>query len=309
MINARLLLDGEDTSDLEVLPLLRVGRGAGEEMGLPRRDPEYVPPCMILSGDPVLRELVRDLSSQVEASRKELTVQLSRGGFSLETLRGLQFEQVWRLRTLNRFSARLPSLVENADSVPPYMMYLELRELLGELAALHPDRDVFDCAPYDHEKLFLCFSELNAKIRPYLKATVGPSYIALAFKDVGGLPTVVLEERHFTEPNSYLLGVKTKVDPTVLARFIVDGDKFQLKPKSLAASRVRGIELREERHPPMTLPAQSDLYYFRVVTAEISARAWQRIKEEKTAVLRWEKTEIDLSDAAFTLYMTLPTTG
>jgi len=309
MINARLMLEGEDVSDLEVLPLLRVGRATGEEIGLPRQDPEYVPPCVVLSGSPVLQELVRDLASQVEASRKELAIQLARGGFSLETLRGLQFEQMWRLRTLNRFSARLPSLVENAKSVSPFLIYLELRELLGDLAALHPDRDVFDCAPYDHENLYMCFSELNEKIRPFLKGSVGPSYIAIPFKDVDGQPTVSFEDRHLTEPNAYLLGVKTKMDPTALARFVVDGDRFQLKPKSLAVSRVRGVELREERHQPLTLPAQSDLYYFRIVTTDASARAWQRIKEERTAVLRWDKAEADMSEAAFTLYMTLPTTS
>ena len=52
--------------------------------------------------------MVRDLVSQVEASRKELVVQISRGGFSLETMRGVQFEQFMRLRTLNRYSARFP---------------------------------------------------------------------------------------------------------------------------------------------------------------------------------------------------------
>ncbi|HEV2394898.1 MAG TPA: hypothetical protein VG146_21320 [Verrucomicrobiae bacterium] len=40
----------------------------------------------------MLREIVRDLVSQVEASRKELVVQLARGGFSLETMRGVQFD-------------------------------------------------------------------------------------------------------------------------------------------------------------------------------------------------------------------------
>ena len=33
-VNARLLLDNEDRSDLEVIPLLRVTRAAGEEVGL-----------------------------------------------------------------------------------------------------------------------------------------------------------------------------------------------------------------------------------------------------------------------------------
>ena len=95
-INSRLMFEHEDPSDMEVLPLLRIVRAAGEDVGMPKEDPDFVPPCLLLSGSRVLRELVRDLVAQVEASRKELVVQISRGGFSLDTMRGVQFEQVVR---------------------------------------------------------------------------------------------------------------------------------------------------------------------------------------------------------------------
>ena len=172
-INARLLFDHEDTAEMEVLPLLRVARAAGDDLGLPMEDPEFVPPCLVLTGSPVLRELVRDLINAVEASRAELVVQITRGGFSLDTMRGVQFEQVLRLRTLNRFSARLPSLL-NTPNLTPFTMYLEFRELLGELAALHPDRDEFASAAYDHDRPFVCFRELSVKIRSFLRGSVAP---------------------------------------------------------------------------------------------------------------------------------------
>src|SRR6478672_6449640 len=135
-INSRLMFEHEDVADMEVLPLLRIVRATGEDVGLPKEDPEYVPPCLVLNGSLVLREMVRDLVSQVEASRKELVVQITRGGFSLENMRGLQIEQMLRLRTLNRFSGRLPSIIA-APIATPFSVYLELRELLAELAAMH----------------------------------------------------------------------------------------------------------------------------------------------------------------------------
>lgn len=303
-INARLMFEHEDPSDMETLPLLRIVRATGEEVGLPKEDPEYVPPCLILSGSPVLREMLRDLVSQVEASRKELVVQVSRGGFSIDTMRGVQFEQLMRLRTLNRFSARLPSLVL-ANGVTPFTMYLELRELLGELAALHPDRDEFESSPYSHENLYLCFKELSTKIRSFLRGSVAPSFIKLAFKDANGMLTAAFAEEHFSQPNAYFLGVKTKLDPTVLARYVEDGDKFKLMPQSLATRAIRGIELKEERHAPLELPAQADLHYFRLDRAA-SARMWEQIRMEKTAIVRWTGSELDWSDANFTLYMTVP---
>jgi type VI secretion system protein ImpJ len=303
-INSRLMFEQEDASDMEVLPLLRIVRAVGEDVGLPKEDPEFVPPCMVLSGSPMLREMVRDLVSQVEASRKELVVQLSRGGFSLENMRGLQFEQLLRLRTLNRYSAQLPQLIPT-NGLTPFAIYLELRGLLAELTALHPDRDEFECSPYNHENPYICFRELCTKIRSHLRGAVAPSFMKVAFANINGLLTASFIDEHFTQPNAYLLGIKSKLDATALARYVEDGDKFKLMPQSLATRAIRGIELKEERHPPLELPAASDLHYFRL-DRTASARMWQQIQVEKSAAVRWTGGELDWSDANFTLYMTVP---
>jgi len=179
-INARLLLENDDPSDLEVLPLLKITRAAGEDIGLPRRDPTYIPPCFVVGGSSVLRDLLHDLTSQVMASRNELVVQINRGGFSVENMRGVQFEQMLRLRTLNRFSSQLGSLVSISSRVAPFQMYLMLRQLLAELAALRPDRDQYEVVGYDHDNLAVAFNELSNRIRGLLKGRLpdfgtGPS--------------------------------------------------------------------------------------------------------------------------------------
>ena len=301
-INARLLLDNEDRSDLEVIPLLRVTRAAGEEVGLPRRDPEFVGPCFILNGSAALRELVRDLSSQVLGSRQELVLQITRGGFSIDTMRGIQFEQVMRLRTLNRFGARLEALVDTPN-LAPFEIYLELREILGELAALHPDRDLYDCASYQHDNPYPCFSELAVKIRELLRGSVAPSFLKVQFVKANGLFKASLTDEHFLRPSDYFLGIRTKEDPRSLAQLVEDADRFKLMPESMSGRAIRGVILKEERFPPLELPAQSSLYYFRLLRGE-SARSWQQIQSEKSAVIRWTGNET--ADYDLTLYMTLP---
>jgi type VI secretion system ImpJ/VasE family protein len=300
-INARLMLETEDRSDMEVIPLLRIVRGVGENVGTPRQDPEFVGPCLLLRGSPVLLELVRDLGSQVVASRQELVIQLTRGGFSLENLRGLLFEQVMRLRTLNRFAGKLPALAE-APSITPFAIYLELRELLGELTALHPDRDEFEVAAYDHDNPYLVFADLSAKIRSYLRGAVAPSFIKLPFVEHEGMLTAVLEDQHIMGPNEYFLAIKTSEDPVQLASLVEDADRFKLMPRSLANRAIRGVLLKEERFAPLELPSQTGLYYFRLLRNE-SARAWQQIITERAAVVRWMDHEADYEIA---LYMTVP---
>jgi type VI secretion system ImpJ/VasE family protein len=304
-INARLLLDSDNHSDLEVLPLLKIVHAAGEDVGLPRRDPAYIPPCLVIGGSPVLAELLRDITNQVMASRNELVVQVNRGGFSIENMRGVQFEQVLRLRTLNRFSARLGSLIHNPNSVTPFQMYMELRQLLAELAALRPDRDQFEIVEYEHDNPAIAFNEVSARIRSLLKGVVRAKFLKVSFSmdQEHHILVATLTDEALSLPNEYFIAIKTKRDPSELAELVLDRDKFKLMPKSLANQRVFGVKLNRELYPPVELPAQVGLHYFRVMRSE-SARLWERIQQEKSIAVRWPG--IESSDFQVTLYMTVP---
>ena len=76
-------------------------------------------------------------------------------------------------------------------------------------------------------------------------------------------------------------------------------------PQSLAGQRVFGVQLAQELYPPVELPAQVGLHYFRVMRAE-SERMWNRIAQEKAVAVRWPG--IDSTDFEVTLYMTVPDT-
>lgn len=304
-VNARLIFDDDDRADIEVLPLLKISHATGEDIGLPRQDGSFVPACLVLGGSPTLRDLVRDLAFQVEASRKELVVQITRGGFSIDTMRGVQFEQIMRLRTLNRFSARLPSLVA-APVTTPFEMYLELRELLGELAALHPDRDQFEIARYEHDNPSVAFQELSEKIRSLLRGAVAASFMKVTFEKEGELLVATLTDEQLTRPNEYFLGISTKGDPRALAKLVEDGDRFKLMAKSMANQRIFGVKLAEERHPPLELPSSSGLHYFRLLRTE-SKRMWDRIGQEKELAIRWLGNEG--TDFEIKMYMTDPGGG
>ncbi len=75
-------------------------------------------------------------------------------------------------------------------------------------------------------------------------------------------------------------------------------------PRSMEQVAVFGMELKEENYPPLELPGQGDLHYFRVQPSS-NQRRWDQIKQDKAMSLVWNNTELDLSDASFILYMTL----
>ncbi len=297
--NARLILEEDDRSDLEFIPLLRVVPSTGEKVGTPKQDPDFVGPCLVLNGSNILREMMSNLNGQLQASRKELVIQVNRGGFSLDTMRGVQFEQVMRLRTLNRFGGRLESLI-NAPSIPTFDYYLLVRELLGELSALHPEKDLYACGAYDHDSPYQCLSEIVSKVRLYLRGAVTPNFIKVDFTDAQGMLEATLTEEELTAPSDYFLGIETKEDPVSLARFVQNEDAFKLMPLSMANRAVRGVLLREERFPPMELPTQGGLYYYRLLRGDC-AQVWSLVQSEKSMIVRWIGNEG--ADYKVSLYM------
>ena len=302
-VNARLMFESDDDTDMEVLPLLRIGRATGEEVGAPRQDSGMIPPCLVLGGSPVLRDLIRDLAHQVEASRAELVRQINRGGaFSFKRIRGTQVEQVLRLTILNRFAGRLRQLVQ-APMTAPFTVYLELRDLLGGLAALYPETDQFAAADYNHDEPAVCFLELCAKIRRLLRGAVVTPVLRVPFRLEGDILVASLTDDHLTKPTEYYLGIKTSQEARPLVQLVENPDEFKLMPRGMADSAVFGVRLKEERYPPFGLPTEADLHYFRLLRAE-SARRWDRVKREKALAIRFPGVET--SDFTVVLYMTLP---
>jgi hypothetical protein len=114
-----------------------------------------------------------------------------------------------------------------------------------------------------------------------------------------------LEAEDFEKPTGYYLGVMTRADRTKLALYLSDADKFKLMPRSNEQVAIRGLELKEEGFPPLDLPAQSNLHFFRLVPSS-NQRRWDQIKQDKAMSLVWHNAEFDLTDAKFTLFMTMP---
>jgi type VI secretion system protein ImpJ len=304
-INARLLFEHDDRSDLEVLPLLQVVQAQGEDQAFPRPNPAYVPPCLVVNGSAKLRDVVREVTSRLLSRRGELVLQTQRGGFAIENLRGVQFEQVLRLRTLNRWGALLDSLRDALGTVPPFEMYTVLRQLLAELAALRPDRDSFEVSPYRHHDPLPVFEELASKIYALLEGGGIRRFLKVPLVSDEGLRGMwaALDDEALSCPNEYYLAIKTHMDPKQLAVLVEDPDKFKLMPRSLARQSVYGVKLAYEPHPPVELPAEIGLSYFRLVRHE-SSRMWDRIVQEKALAATWPEAEA--SDFLLTLYMTVP---
>lgn len=305
--NAMLLLDSDDDSDIEKIPLMRIVHDTNREEPFPRLDPSYVYPCFKLSASPTLREMVRDITSQIEAVREQLANIVARGSES-HTIGRLQLEQILRLRCLNRYVAKMPALLAlgegNADA-DTFGVYQELQSLLADLMALYPERMPFQLIPYKHENPFPAFSGTIAMIRNFLHGSVTPNYWEVKFESGKEAASRIarLEDKHFKEPNAWFIGIKTSLEPSALVDLVEDMDQFKLMPSSFAERAIRGISLKEERFPPLELPAESGRYYFRL-NVQTSRRVWEEAVKELELMVTWS-SQREVSDFQISLFMTM----
>ena len=307
-VNARLLIDADEASapGFDTLPLLRIKRAAGEAVGKPVRDHRFIPPCLTLEGSTELRRIILGIAESVEATRRELLPEMTREGFNYEMLKGNQYGLLLKLRTLNRFAGKLRAM-GNAQGITPFLMYLELRELLGELVALEPDKDeLFDVPDYRHEEPGVIFHDLSERILRLLVRVVKQTVMTVSFEDRAGVPTAALTDEHLTVPNDYFLGVVTGGNPNALEQLVLDPDHFKVMARSMIQRAIRGIRLTVERHPPSGLPRQDGLYYFRLDRTPASKTRWDEIRSDPEKAMAIKRPPGEFPDARYTLYMTIP---
>ena len=303
-INARLIADGEDETDLEVIPLLRVRHPSAGEVGLPRRDDDFFPPTLVMEGWPPLRDLIQELVDQVEATRSKLVREITRDGFEVESIRAPQMRQLFRLQALNRITPRVRHYAR-VPGVTPFECYLALRELLGELCALQPDDDQYDVADYDHDDSAVVFLDLVRRIRGFLGEVVKGAFVTIPLvREQRAHVAAGIPPEHLALPE-YYLAVASHQDPGEVLRLVHNPDKFKLMPRSKAFVAVRGVPLQFDHHPPGMLPSGAGVSYFRVVRGpESASNMWAMIQKEQALSVTYPG--VDASDYQMTLYGMLP---
>ena len=305
--NARLIVNDDGSSRCETMPVVRIRRGTGEQLGKPTLDREFYPPSYVAEGCADLRRILQGTVDQIEASRREVVALLVQDEFSGENLRPAQIVPLLKLRTLNRSAARLGPLVR-AGGVSPFQWYLELRDVLAELVGLNPREDeMFEAMDYHHENLGPVMLDLCNRLRSQLVNVTRSTVLKVEFAERDGVLVAGLTEEHLTKPNEYFLGIQTNGDPTALSRLVEDPDQFKLMARSRVLRAVRGLRLLEQRQPGPELPRRPGLFYYRVDRAsEQSVRAWADVVADPDRTLAIKRPAGVFADAHFTLFMAIP---
>lgn len=306
--NAMLVLADEAAPQLDVLPLCRVVRGTGEDVGHPILDTDFAPPCLHLTGSGTLLSLLRDLSTQLEVSRGQIVDELKRQGFQVDAAQG-PMTKLLKLRSLGAHAPVISAMIA-AEHVAPFEAYTSLRSLLGELAALQPADDLYDVGDYTHDQPLTVFTRIDRVLRRLIAAGETPSGVRLPLEIEATGPRQAyvtnLTLEHLENATGYYLAIESQADEKTVSDFVVDANRFKFMPYSLRFRTVFGVALLEERHPPVGLPQRSGLHYFRLDRNANAAR-WETVVQDGRIAVHWaglgEATD-PLTGANLTLYLT-----
>lgn len=287
-LNAHLLVNPQGPiSDMDVLPLFRIGRGVGEKLDMPVLDETYVPPLIIAHAWSPLRHRVEGVTARARATHDQLLNRMVGEGFSPERMQGPQLHQLLKLQTLARQSARLSALV-SSNAVRPFDWYLELRSCAAELLALEPGRKEDDVPDYNHDDLTFTFQKLFAVLDRLLVAQVSSNVQYVEFIAGDRVRLATLSDDQVRMPNDYFLAVESTMNAQQIVEIVQNRVRFKVMSERKAHDAVYGIAMKEER-APIGLPTPANVYYFRLLYTgdEDSKKMWRNIVTEKKIAIRW----------------------
>jgi type VI secretion system protein ImpJ len=279
-INARLITNLDDASDMQTLPLLKLivtRHGASE--GAVALNEKYIPPFMLAGADCPLPTMVHNLLADMRRSRDKALDALITGKFSPEKFAGEDAHAALQLRTLNLYEIRLMSLLAAGDTAP-FDLYMELASLLAELMSFDPVNSIREIRRYDHEDAGSVFPELLKDIRSFILASGGIGYTVVDFTPEGGYLFAPIRTEDISAVRDAYIAVRTDADDGAVTAALEAGDTFKLISPQSKNIRARGMRLVETPYPPRFLPVLRGTLWFRLALDE-SARVWREACEDR----------------------------
>ncbi len=167
-IHAFLLTDVKSATNCTYMRLCKL-RWISINSGLPSLQliKEYMPPFIGISKDCPLLSYISELIFQLKSSKDSILTKFESEIFDEDKISGSKVLSLLKLRILTFHERLLKSELVPGRTVP-YVMYLELVQLLSELESLSPSSEYADILPYDHDDVWPVIDSLLKRIRAIL---------------------------------------------------------------------------------------------------------------------------------------------
>ena len=257
--NIRLLLDLEPSDGLVSLPVASVMRDGSGHIVF---DPDFIPPCLLISASERLMLLLGRLIGILEEKSSSVGgAPGSAGDFSPRDIANF-----WLLHAVNSALAPLRHLWISKRGHPEEL-HVELARLGGALCTFELDSHPRTLPLYDHDNLSECFDALDRHIRAHLETMVPTNCVAIPLEKMSDY----FYEGDVTDTRClgrarWFLGIRSNLgEAEVITRTAqlvkICSAKFV---GELVKRAIAGLALDASAGAPSAIPAKLEMQYFSV---------------------------------------------
>lgn len=290
----RLFWGSEDTGGYEKIQIGRIKRSPSGETAV--LDPGYIPPMLDIRAWTPLLGICEDVTNALSMANYALVRDFADREIAelLGIPRGL--EAVFKMMATNSYVASLNQMCK-AQSLHPYLIYLELVRLAAALAVFRGKRTSPAYPDYAHDGLGKCFAGIKEVIDGLLDRIGTSTFFQRSFQLRNDRLEVDLEDGWVGGTRLLYLGIGGEEDIAKLEQRI---SRLKLcAPRDFSAviqKRLEGLGIRRLRRVPATLPEGIGTCYFQI---DMEGDFWPGVEQEKIIVLAGAK-EMNYS---FTLFV------
>jgi type VI secretion system protein ImpJ len=275
--NIRLAVTEELNPNLVAIPLARVKR---DGFGSLVYDPEFIPPCLKITGsDRLMASLVR-LVEVLQEKRKTLISSRARLSSLQSSASQAEVSNFWFLHTINHGLAALRHLYLT-KRCHPEELFRELLQIAGGLCTFNVESDPAALPMYEHRRLQECFGALMEHIHEHLEIMVPAGAIEVVFKRTErNFFSAELVDPRCLNVSRWILGVRSSAGE---AELLTRGAQLvKMCSRAFVPELVKrampGLVLSPLNVPPSAVPVKMEMQYFNVSKA---GPCWNHIMDSK----------------------------
>lgn len=242
-----------------------------------RQDPTFIPPVVLFSASPVLRERLVLLNRQLRSRRQRLMTMRRESNERLADFAVADVSLFWLLNALNSH-ARVLTEFERFPARHPEQVWAELVRLAGSMLTFSLESDPDAIPGYDHGEPAKTFPPLFDLITGLLEASLPSRVIALEMSRPDGQTWKAnLHDIRLREEADLYLSVRSDIPAWQIA------DKFPSLCQAgspddvnvIYGAALKGIPLIPVSRVPAALPVRMENQYFALDMESAAAREMQ----------------------------------
>ncbi|MDA5490158.1 type VI secretion system baseplate subunit TssK [Yersinia kristensenii] len=248
--------------------LVRDGQGGW------RQDPQFIPPMVLFSASPILRERLVLLNRQLRSRRQRLMSMRRESNERLADFAVADVSLFWLLNALNSH-ARVLTEYERFPARHPEQVWAELARLAGSMLTFSLDSDLDAIPGYDHTEPGNTFPPLFDLISGLLEASLPSRVIALEMSRPDEQTwKASLHDVRLREEADLYLSVRSDIPAWQIA------ERFPALCKAgspddvneIYSVALKGIPLIAVNRVPAALPVRLENQYFALDMESVAAR-------------------------------------